>query len=134
MHSKRSTAPSATRRSTCYLRFFGFVRKLTAERARYLAHLDGIDWFALVALDPAQPGTIIAVVRFDREGSPNRAEYAVVVADRWQGYGLGLALAWRLIGRRGIGRFFALVLPECADVPPVRGPAPGGAAHLDAGR
>lgn len=100
-----------------YLRFFGFVRELTAERARYFTHLDGIDRFALVALDPAKPDTIIAVVRFDREGDTDRAEYAAVVADRWQGHGIGLALTWRLIAaarRRGIGRFFALVLPENA--------------------
>jgi len=100
-----------------YLRFFGYLRELTAERARYFTHLDGIDRFALVALDPAQPDTIIAVVRFDRENDTDRAEYAAVVADRWQRHGLGLALTWRLIAaarRRGIGRFFALVLPENA--------------------
>jgi len=100
-----------------YLRFFGFLRELTAERARYFTHLDGVDRFALVALNPTEPDTIIAVVRFDREGDTDRAEYAAVVADRWQGHGIGLALTWRLIAaarRRGIGRFFALVLPENA--------------------
>ncbi len=100
-----------------YLCFFGFLRELTAEQAHYFTHLDGINRFALIALDPATPDTILAVVRFDREGGTDRAEYAAVVADRWQGHGLGLALTWQLIAaarRRGIGCFFALVLPENA--------------------
>jgi RimJ/RimL family protein N-acetyltransferase len=87
------------------------------ERANYFTHLDGTNRFALVALDPEQPDAIIAVVRFDRDGGTDRAEYAAVVADRWQGQGLGLALTRRLIaaaGRRGIRRFYALVLPENA--------------------
>ncbi|MDQ2784087.1 MAG: hypothetical protein M3Y58_03690, partial [Chloroflexota bacterium] len=50
-----------------YLRFFGFLRELTAEQAHYFTHLDGINRFALIALDPATPDTILAVVRFDRE-------------------------------------------------------------------
>lgn len=85
-----------------YLRFFGFLPELTAERACYFTHLDGVDRFAL---DPAKPDTILAVVRFDRECSTDRAEYAAVVADRWQGHGIGLALTWRLIAaarRRGV--------------------------------
>lgn len=98
-----------------FLRFFGFVPELTAERARYFADLDGTDRFALVALDPAEPGMIIAVVRYDREDATDRAEYAAIVTDRWQGRGLGLAMTQRLIAaarRRGIHHLYALVLPE----------------------
>lgn len=98
-----------------YLRFFGFVPELSAERARYFTDLDGTDRFALVALDPAEPETIIAVIRYDREAGADRAEYAAVVTDRWQGRGLGLALTRRLIAaarRRRIHHLYALVLPE----------------------
>lgn len=98
-----------------YLRFFGFMPELTAERAHYFTDLDGTDRFALVALDPGAPGTIIAVVRYDREPGTDRAEYAAVVTDRWQGRGLGTGLTQRLLAvarRHGIQRLYALVLPE----------------------
>lgn len=100
---------------TVYFRFFGPMPELSAARARYFTHLDTPDRFALVALDPAQPDEIIAVVRFDREPGTDRAEYAAVVADRWQGRGLGLVLTRRLITAaraRGIYSFYAIVLPE----------------------
>jgi len=98
-----------------YRRFFGVVPELTTERAHYFADLDGTNRFALVALDPAEPETIIAVVRYDREAATDQAEYAAVVTDHWQGRGLGTALTRRLIAagrRRGIYHLFALVLPE----------------------
>lgn len=98
-----------------YFRFFGYVPELTAERAHYFTDLDGTDRFALVALDPAESRTIIAVIRYDREPGTDRAEYAAVVTDRWQGRGLGLALTRRLIAaarRRGIHHLYAVVLPE----------------------
>ena len=98
-----------------YFRFFGFMPKLTAERARYFTDLDGTNRFALAALDPAKPETIIAVVRYDREAGTDRAEYAAIVTDRWQDRGLGLALTQRLIAtarRRGIHHLYALVLAE----------------------
>lgn len=96
-------------------RFFGPRPWLSDEMAHYFTHLDGIDRFALISLDPTAPEEITAVVRFDREPGTDRAEYAAVVADHWQGHGLGLALTHRLIAaarRRGVRSFYALVLPE----------------------
>jgi RimJ/RimL family protein N-acetyltransferase len=97
-----------------YLRFFGFMRELSDERARYFTQLDGVNRVALVALDPVAPGTIIGVVRYDRDAGTDEAEYAAVVTDRWQGRGLGTALTQRLIvaaRRCGITRLYAVVLP-----------------------
>ena len=97
-----------------YLRFFGFMRELSDERARYFTELDGVNRVALVALDPAIPETIIGVVRYDREDGTDEAEYAAVVTDRWQGRGLGTALTRELIvaaRQRGISRLYAVVLP-----------------------
>src|SRR6476469_6726183 len=38
-----------------FLRFFHYVRVLTAERAAYFTRLDGVNRAALVALDPHAP-------------------------------------------------------------------------------
>jgi GNAT superfamily N-acetyltransferase len=98
-----------------YLRFFGAKPELSDRKAGYFTNVDGINRFALVAVDPAHPEEIIAVVSFDREGDTDRAEYAAAVEDRWQGRGLGLALTRRLIEaalKRGIRVFTGIVLFE----------------------
>jgi ribosomal protein S18 acetylase RimI-like enzyme len=89
--------------------------ELSEVQAHHFTHLDGINRFALVALHPADPEEIIAVVRFDREPRTDHAEYAAVVDDCWQGRGIGLALTRHLIEaarRRGVRTFTALVLPD----------------------
>ena len=97
------------------LRFFGPLKELSDERARHFAEVDGVDRFALVALDPEDTGGIVAVVRYEREGSTDGAEYAALVEDRFQGRGLGIGLTRRLIEaarERGIERLYALVMRE----------------------
>jgi RimJ/RimL family protein N-acetyltransferase len=98
-----------------YMRFFHAVPVLTDELAAYYTQLDGVDRYALVALDPTQPDEIIGVVRYDREPGTDQAEYAIVVADRWQGRGLGLGLTRRVAitaRHHGIRYLWAYVLPE----------------------
>jgi ribosomal protein S18 acetylase RimI-like enzyme len=98
-----------------YLRFFAAKPELSDREAGYFTNVDGINRFALVALDPERPQEIIGVVSFDREGTTERAEYAAEVEDRWQGRGLGLALTRRLIEaamKRGVTTFTGIVLPE----------------------
>jgi GNAT superfamily N-acetyltransferase len=100
-----------------HLRFFGAKPELSDRKAGYFTNVDGVNRFALVALDPECPEEIIAVVSFDREGNTDRAEYAAAVEDRWQGRGLGLALTRRLIEtalKRGIRVFTGVVLPRNA--------------------
>jgi RimJ/RimL family protein N-acetyltransferase len=100
--------------NSIYFRFFGFLRTLSDEMARYFTHVDGSNRVALVALDPADAETIIGVVRFDRDTGTDEAEYAAVVTDRWQGRGLGTALTRELIAaarERGITHLYAIVLP-----------------------
>src|SRR3712207_6691480 len=70
------------------LRFFGPVKELSEEEARRFAEVDGKARFALVALDPEDEEEIVAVVRYEREGDTDGAEYAVLVEDRFQGRGL----------------------------------------------
>ena len=97
------------------LRFFGPMKELSEERARSFAEVDGVDRFALVALDPEDEGEIVAVVRYEREAGTDGAEYAALVEDRFQGRGLGIGLTRQLIDaarERGIGRLHALVMRE----------------------
>ena len=100
---------------TVELRFFGPLKRLSDHQARRFAEVDGRDRFALVALDPEDHGEIVAVVRYEREGGSDTAEYAALVEDRMQGRGLGFSLTRALIEaarERGIRRLHAYVLPE----------------------
>ena len=97
---------------TIYLRFLGPMKKLSDEQARYFASTDGVDHFGLVALNPEDPNEIIAVVRYARKPGNERAEYAALVEDGWQGRGVGAALTHRLINEaRGnrVRSLYALV-------------------------
>lgn len=103
------------------LRFFGPLEELSDEMANNLSRAPDEDRLALVALEPdggSDGGEeIVAVVCYAREASTERAEYAALIEDRWQGLGLGGALTERLIGaarERGIRRLYALVTPENA--------------------
>src|SRR5918996_5057536 len=100
---------------TIYLRFFGPMKNLSDEQARYFASTDGVDHFGLVALDPEDPEEIIAVVRYARKPGDERAEYAALVEDSWQGQGIGAALTRWLIDEargNGVGSFYAFVKRE----------------------
>jgi RimJ/RimL family protein N-acetyltransferase len=96
------------------LRYFGPMKELSDAQARRFAEVDGVDRYALVALDP-EDEEIVAVVRYEREGDSDAAEYAALVEDRLQGRGLGLSLTRSLIEaarENGIGRLNAYILPE----------------------
>ena len=100
---------------TIYLRFFGPMKKLSDEKARYFASTDGVDHFGLVALYPQDQNEIIGVVRYARTPGDERAEYAALVEDRWQGEGVGADLTRRLIDEardNGVRFFYALVMGE----------------------
>jgi hypothetical protein len=81
--SSASTTASATARSGCAS--FGAKPELTDRRAGYFTHVDGVNRFALVALDPTSSREIVAVASFDREDETDRAEYAAAIVDSWQG-------------------------------------------------
>jgi len=79
-----------------------------------LARAEDANRLALAALDPDGRDEIIAVVRYVQEAGGERAEYAALVEDRCQGFGLDLALTSRLIEAardRGIRFLYALVTP-----------------------
>ena len=98
---------------TIYLRFFGSLNEFSEEKAQYFAQVDGVDHFALVALDPDHQEEIISIVRYDREPGEEKAEYAAIVQDDWQDQRIGIDLTRRLIGvawDQGIRCFYAMVM------------------------
>jgi GNAT superfamily N-acetyltransferase len=97
---------------TIYLRFFGSLEELSDQQAQYFASTDSVDHLGLVALDPQDQNEIIAVARYARTPGDERAEYAALVEDRWQGHGVGAELTRQLIEKardNGVRSFYALV-------------------------
>jgi GNAT superfamily N-acetyltransferase len=97
---------------TTYLRFFSVHPELSPRDVEYFTHVDHRDREAIVATVDEE---IIAVARFDRVAGGRDAEAAFVIADVWQGEGLGKALFDRLAARArevGVDRFTAEVLPH----------------------
>src|ERR687890_140397 len=101
------------------LRFFGPLKELSDEMAERFADVDGEDRYALVALDPENPDEIVGVVRYEREGGTDGAEYAALIEDRFQHRGLGIGLTRHLIEaarENGIRHLHALVMRENAEM------------------
>lgn len=98
------------------LRYLMPKPQLSSAELRYLTEVDGDDHVALVAVAAAHPDVTLGVGRFIRDPArPDTAEFAIVVADEWQGVGLGSAIAEALAEdaiARGIRRFSATVLHE----------------------
>ena len=94
-----------------YRRFFGPIAQLRERDLDYLTRVDHHDHEALVAVDP-ETGQGAGVARYVRT-APEVAEPAIVVADDWQGRGLGSRLLDALADRareEGVRRFEAPVL------------------------
>jgi len=97
---------------TTRLRFFVTHPHLTAEEVWRFTHVDDRERAALVALDGVD---IVAVGRYERLTGTDDAEVAFVVADAWQGLGIGTHLLDRLTRRartQGITRLVADTLGE----------------------
>jgi GNAT superfamily N-acetyltransferase len=81
---------------TRYLRFFSPIDHFSERQLRYLTEIDYENHYAWVALradGSGPPG--IGVARWVRlQGRPEIAEGAVVVADAYQGKGIGKTLLW----------------------------------------
>ncbi len=100
---------------TVQLRYFGPMNELTDQKAEHIADVDGVDRYALVALDPENEDEIVALAGYDREGDTNTAEYSALVEDRMQDQGLGLSLTRFIVEaarERDIRCLHALVLHE----------------------
>jgi RimJ/RimL family protein N-acetyltransferase len=97
-------------------RFLSPKPRLTNVELRYLTEVDGQDHHAVVAAPLDDLDAIIGVARFVRlPEDPQTAEAAIIVADEYQGRGLGKRLAYQLADaarERGIRRFTASMLTD----------------------
>ena len=98
-----------------YLRFHSAKPKLSQRELSYLTDVDHRRHEALVALDAAD-GRIVGVARYaSAPDTPGSADFAVAVADAWQGQGIATLLCRMLVARaraNELGRLTASALPE----------------------
>ena len=86
-----------------YMRFVSMMRELTPHMLSRYTHVDYHRELALIATheSPDESGqikqTIIGLAHYLRNPDGQGAEYALVIADDWQGHGLGRRLMMRLI-------------------------------------
>ncbi len=97
-----------------YFRFMQHLRTLTPQMLARFTQVDYDRELALVALDDSS-GTdcIVGVARYVANWDKESAEYAIALADAWQGRGLGYAMMKMLIEcarRRGFKRLVGSVL------------------------
>ena len=115
------------RAASRYDRFLGPMRTLPPGLLAHLTHVDYSDHLALVAEVFADGReTVIAEARYARGPDKTSAEFAVSVADAWQGKGLARLLLGKLACRAvavGVTRFRGETL---ASNQPHAGPCPQG--------
>lgn len=99
--------------SSRYRRFHFGIRNLPEQLLREMTEIDQRQHVALVARPETADDTIVADARYVRSADSDEAEFAVMVADAWQGAGLGRELLQRL-GRHarasGLRRLYGDVL------------------------
>jgi len=107
---------------TRYLRFHGMPKSFPHAQLQVFCNVDYDEEMALIAIaGEPENEEVVAVGRYLREPSRNRAEMAFAVRDDWQNKGLGTTLFGKLvdIGReRGVDEFWAEVLAE--NIPMIR--------------
>jgi ribosomal protein S18 acetylase RimI-like enzyme len=95
-------------------RFLGPKPRLSGRELTYLTDVDHVSHTALVAVD--ETGRLVGEARYATDAPGARtADFAVTVADEWQGRGVGSRLAAQLVERaraNGIARLTALTLWE----------------------
>jgi acetyltransferase len=93
-------------------RFLGPKPRLSARELAYLTEVDHVNHTALIAVDTS--GKLIGEARYATSQPGDRiADFAVTVADEWQGRGVGTRLAARVIEAaraNGMTRLTAMTL------------------------
>jgi acetyltransferase len=101
---------------TLHNRLLGAGLAITPERLAYMVEVDQLTHVALAAIERATGGErIVGVARYALEADPTLAEFAVTVADAWQGQGVGRALLAALVRRAraaGVKMLFGDTFPS----------------------
>ena len=97
-------------------RFLSGLKELTPEMLKHFINVDYPHEMAFIATVPVDGREReIGVARYAKGSEPDRVEFAVVVADEWQGRGIGAALLEHLFDvarERGFAAIEGLVLHE----------------------
>ncbi|HEV3484351.1 MAG TPA: GNAT family N-acetyltransferase [Vicinamibacterales bacterium] len=99
---------------TRYLRFFNGVQELALPWLQRFSRAEPHGAFTLLATVP-QSEAVIGMAHYFADPYPERADFAIVVEDAWQGHGVGRRLVCRLIQiarASGLQRLEAEVLSE----------------------
>ncbi len=101
-------------RESLYFRFFGFVPTVTHDFLTRFTHIDYDREMAIMAVvEEAGVDKMVGVVRIISDAWGESAEYAIVVADDWQGQGLGSQMTDYIIDiarEMGIKKLYATAL------------------------
>lgn len=99
-----------------YYRFHAAIKELTPEMLEHFTNVNYPDEMALIAtVSDEESERQVGVARYVRLEDPKTAEFAIVVADEWQGKGLGTRLLLDLRScaiAAGITQLKASVLSE----------------------
>jgi acetyltransferase len=97
-----------------YRRFHFGLRELTPEQSRAMTEIDQHHHVAFVARPSEEPhAPIVADARYVLRADSADAEFAIAIADGWQGAGLGRALLTHLLAHareQGVRHLFGDVL------------------------
>jgi len=98
------------------MRFHVGIHELAPDQLRAMTNVDRQRHVALVVQHGGPDGPIVADARYVLDDDDDTsAEFALAVADEWQGHGLGRHLLARLVGHargRGLKRLYGDVLHE----------------------
>jgi acetyltransferase len=101
-------------KQTQYFRFFGFIREITHEMLTRYTQIDYDREIALIAeVEENGEKMMAGVVRIVADSEGDNAEFAIVVADPWQGQGLGNIFTEKIMEiarERKIKKVYATVL------------------------
>jgi acetyltransferase len=106
-------------RETLYMRFFGYIPKINHTWLTRFTHIDYDREMAIVAVykeikEGINIEFITGIVRIIEDAWRESAEYSILIADQWQGQGLGHILTDHILEiakKRGIKKIVASVLP-----------------------
>ena len=94
-------------------RLLGGSKAITREYIESLVSVDFSRDMALAAATMLDGETLLGVARYVRDRSGDAAEFAIVIADAWQGRGIGRRLLAKLIEAarwRGVKRLYGDIL------------------------